>query len=59
LGKYIFLYIYINLSLSLGKNFDGKTADIWAGGVTLYQMVYGKVPFSSTSTVQLKSQIMT
>lgn len=33
-------FVYI-----LGKNFDGKGLDVWAGGITLYQMIYGTLPF--------------
>ena len=33
-----------------GDYFDGKGADIWAVGVTMYFMVFGRVPFSSNTT---------
>ncbi|CAK88262.1 unnamed protein product (macronuclear) [Paramecium tetraurelia] len=42
----------------LGQNFDGKPVDIWAGGVTLYQMVYGKLPFTSQKSMELRQQIL-
>ncbi|PWA68900.1 protein kinase, ATP binding site [Artemisia annua] len=29
----------------LGQNYHGKTADIWAVGVTLYCMIFGQYPF--------------
>lgn len=37
--------------------FDGKSADIWSLGVTLYAFVYGDVPFKSQAIPVLYEQI--
>lgn len=37
--------------------FDGKSADIWSLGVTLFAFVYGDVPFKTTSIPVLYEQI--
>jgi serine/threonine protein kinase len=36
---------------------SGKAADIWSMGVTLYCMIYGKTPFTSTSLLELYDMI--
>jgi [calcium/calmodulin-dependent protein kinase] kinase len=33
-----------------GEPFDPFLADIWAIGITLYAMFYGKLPFDATNT---------
>jgi len=40
-----------------GDNFDAKLADIWATGVTLYVMTYGKPPFISSNPADIFSLI--
>lgn len=37
--------------------FDGKSADIWSLGITLYAFVYGDVPFKSRTIPVLYEQI--
>ncbi len=37
-----------------GNDFYGKPLDIWASGVTLYNMVYGKLPFDESNPIALK-----
>lgn len=37
--------------------FDGKSADIWSMGITLYSFVYGDVPFKSPTIPVLYEQI--
>ncbi len=41
-----------------GKH-DGKLADIWACGGTLYYFLYGKPPFVGTTAEELKRKIKT
>lgn len=36
---------------------DGKSIDIWAMGVTLYCLIFGRVPFSATTEFELLSVI--
>jgi serine/threonine protein kinase len=40
-----------------GEKYSGKSADIWACAVTLYQMVFGKLPFNSANRINLYEQI--
>jgi len=40
------------------KEFSGVKADIWALGVTLYAMVYNKMPFWADSELELANVIM-
>jgi len=39
--------------------YSGKAADVWALGVTLYAMLYNKVPFWGESELELMDNIMT
>jgi len=34
--------------------FKGKGADIWAGGVTLYYLIFGKLPFREKNFFDLR-----
>lgn len=36
-----------------GHNYNGVAADIWSSGVLLYTMLTGKIPWRSTSQIQL------
>ena len=40
------------------SSFNGHSIDIWAGGVTLFKMLFGFVPFRSTNNEELRSQII-
>ena len=44
---------YFSPELSRGSGFNGKAWDIWALGVTLYQMVHHKYPFEGKSFPEL------
>jgi [calcium/calmodulin-dependent protein kinase] kinase len=41
----------------LGKPYSGKKADIWALGVTLYNLLTDKYPFNGKTHVELNTQI--
>ena len=41
-----------------GNTYKGKKSDIWALGVTLYQMVYRKYPYKASNIPQLYSKIL-
>jgi serine/threonine protein kinase len=36
-----------------GEKYSGKTADIWACAITLYQIVFAKLPFNSVNRIGL------
>jgi [calcium/calmodulin-dependent protein kinase] kinase len=40
------------------EKYKGKLADIWAGGVTLYYLVYGKLPFQGRNFFEMRKSIM-
>jgi serine/threonine protein kinase len=40
-----------------GSKFKGKKSDIWACGVTLYQMIYAKYPFVGVGFPELFNSI--
>jgi [calcium/calmodulin-dependent protein kinase] kinase len=42
-----------------GTSFGGKAIDIWAAGVTLYCMIYGRVPFKGRTITDLHEKILT
>ncbi|CAD5125381.1 DgyrCDS13618 [Dimorphilus gyrociliatus] len=44
-------------ALKSGQQYDGKPADIWALGVTLYCFVYGQLPFIDPSIIGLYKKI--
>eukprot|EP00760_Papus_ankaliazontas_P022430 PhM_4_TR18853/c2_g2_i1/m.43423 len=41
-----------------GEPFHGKATDVWALGVTLYSVVYGRFPFHGVNTSALYSSIL-
>lgn len=40
-----------------GKHFSAKLSDVWAAGVTLFMLIYGKTPFSGTNLMQIYHNI--
>lgn len=44
-------------ALKSGQQYDGKPADIWALGVTLYCFVFGQLPFVDSSIIGLFNKI--
>lgn len=36
------------------NNLKGKPVDIWAAGITLYELIYGKHPFYDKNPEKLK-----
>lgn len=46
------------VGVTLGSAVSGRAADIWSMGVTLYFMLYGKLPFASESISDLCEQII-
>ncbi|KNE65869.1 CAMKK/CAMKK-META protein kinase [Allomyces macrogynus ATCC 38327] len=45
------------ITSSTGLNVSGRACDIWSMGVTLYCMVYGRLPFTGRSVVELYKSI--
>ena len=41
-----------------GSAYKGKKSDIWALGVTLYQMVYRRYPYKASNIPQLYAKIL-
>eukprot|EP00474_Spongospora_subterranea_P002180 CRZ02638.1 hypothetical protein [Spongospora subterranea] len=46
-------YPFIPPEACSGEPYDGRAADIWALGVTLYSIVFGKLPFYHQNLLQL------
>ena len=41
-----------------GKGFNGKPADVWAAGATLYYFLTAKPPFEASNPQELKQKVM-
>ena len=41
-----------------GQTYKGKKSDVWAVGVTLYFMMFGKYPFTACNIPQLYNKIL-
>ncbi|CAL8068863.1 unnamed protein product [Orchesella dallaii] len=50
---------YISPDVIVGKPYAGKPSDMWALGVSLYAMLYGKYPFHASSPSDLFRKIKT
>lgn len=46
------------VGVTMGSAVSGRAADLWSMGVTLYFMLYGKLPFASESISELCEQII-
>ncbi|KAL0209334.1 hypothetical protein RCL1_007274 [Eukaryota sp. TZLM3-RCL] len=44
--------------ITSNRVYSGKMSDVWAVGITLYMMVFGKLPFDSNSIVDLFNSIL-
>jgi len=56
----VWLYGYLNISEALAtpkETYSGKMADIWQLGVTLYALVYGRVPFFDENIMKVYEKI--
>jgi len=42
---------------SLTANIYNEKTDVWALGITLYEMVFGEVPFKGKNEAELKAEI--
>lgn len=47
---------YSCMEILRGKSFQPHYTDIWASGVVLFEMVYGKLPFSGGDNIELVRQ---
>ena len=54
------MYFYAPEIVKGGKNkvIHGKKIDIWASGVSLYNMASGKLPFTANTMIALQRQIL-
>ena len=43
--------IFCSPEIHKGDSYDGKKADVWALGVTLYNAIFGKLPFSNDNEI--------
>ena len=39
----------------MGEKYSGRAADLWAAGVTLYHLIFGKLPFGKKSGMTVYS----
>lgn len=50
-------YSYACPEILRGQPYDPRHADVWASGVVLYAMVFGRLPFDDTSFTKLLKQV--
>ena len=50
---------YLAPEICAGEPYSGKSADMWAMGVSLYVFMYGKEPYSADSIAELYERIAT
>ncbi len=50
--------LYFSPEVCTGSHYKGKKSDIWALGVTLYQMVFKQYPFAGRSQSELYPKII-
>ena len=50
-------HCYFSPEACEADEYSGKNADLWACAVTLYYMVFGKLPFTGKGIVELSKNI--
>ena len=51
------MYIDCDVHVLLGLPYNGKMADIWALGVTLFCMLFGKYPFIGNTLQEVYEEV--